>query len=65
MNIDSAVERFREYLQHERGLSPQTVAAYSADLSRFADFVCERLGDEALVREVSPGEVRSFLAAEG
>ena len=33
MNLDAAVERFREHLTHERDLSPRTVEAYVTDLT--------------------------------
>lgn len=64
MTLDDAVERFREHLAHERELSPQTVAAYGADLGRFVAFMCRRRGEGLGVRDVAVSDVRAFLAAE-
>lgn len=36
--LDDALEGYRQYLQVERGLRPQTIEAYSRDLARFAAF---------------------------
>ena len=36
MRLDDAIDRFRTHIEHERGLSPRTVEAYSSDLALFA-----------------------------
>ncbi len=62
------IEGYVDYLRHERGVSPHTVRAYSADLERFLSFLGEFLGKEP--HDLTPGDpdalaVRSFLAHLG
>ena len=52
-------DRFISYLQDVRGLSPQTVRAYRADLASFASWT-EREG--VLPATISHRELRSYLA---
>ena len=42
MQFESARKSFIDHLQIERGLSANSVAAYSRDLSKFADFLASR-----------------------
>ena len=41
MNIDRAIDEYLSYLRIERGSSPLTVEAYSADLADYASFLDE------------------------
>src|SRR5438552_10367176 len=43
----SQIERFLDYLTAERGLSPNTLAAYRRDLRRYRAFLAERGIDDA------------------
>ncbi len=59
---DPLVVEFLDYIRYERGLSPNTVAAYGRDLTAFAAFL--------LTRGVTPGaatsaDVRSWFAGTG
>jgi site-specific recombinase XerD len=54
------VEDYLDRLEAERGLSPNTVAAYRRDLAQFFDF-CDRLGVES-VDEVDRRIIRRFQA---
>ena len=59
MHIDTAIERFRDHLTHERGLSPRTVAAYVADLAQLSAHVHDRRGEKAALEDVDIREIRS------
>jgi site-specific recombinase XerD len=64
VQLDDAIERFREHIAHERGLSPRTVEAYLGDLALFArhlDPDGERSPD---MNSITPLELRAFLAGE-
>jgi len=50
--FDTALADFRDYLRAERGLSPNTLAAYSRDLAEWRAHLAERgVGLETLARE--------------
>jgi integrase/recombinase XerC len=61
MKIDSAIEKFRDHLVHERELSPRTVAAYAADLALLSAHIHERRGEQVTLRDVAIGDIRSWL----
>jgi integrase/recombinase XerC len=56
----SWVDRFYQYLQTERQVSPHTSSAYSLDIAALVAF-CDRSGINSWP-EVKPGDVRSFAA---
>jgi integrase/recombinase XerD len=59
--IETEVFRYLDHLTVERGLSPNTVAAYRRDLGRYVSFLAARgVTDPA---EVDEAIVRSFLAS--
>jgi integrase/recombinase XerC len=64
MHLDEAIERFRTYIEHERGLSPRTVEAYTGDLALFARHLTA--GDAGCpdVAGITVRDVRAFLASE-
>jgi site-specific recombinase XerD len=62
MTIDTAVEKFRQYLEAERGLSPRTVTAYITDLRQFSAFIKTRCG--TAVDAVTLRDIRAFLRGE-
>jgi len=64
MNIDTAIEKFRDHLTHERELSPRTVAAYVADLAQLSDHVHDRRGEKAALDDVDIREIRSYLGEQ-
>jgi site-specific recombinase XerD len=64
MLLDTAIERFRTHLAHERALSARTVEAYASDLALFSAFVAERGHDRAAARDVDAALLRAFLASE-
>jgi integrase/recombinase XerC len=64
MLLDSAIERFRVHLAHERGLSPRTVEAYASDLAAFAAHATERKGEGVHVAAIDVQALRAFLADE-
>jgi len=41
MNIDTAIDRFIDYIASEKGLSLNTVVSYSSDLKRFSRYLCK------------------------
>ncbi len=55
------LERFLEYLEWERNLSPRTLTAYRREVRRFAEFAGEELGRKG-PGEVGAGDVRAYLA---
>lgn len=62
MKIDSAAEKFRQYLVAERALSPRTISAYLTDLHQFAVFIESRCG--ANIDAVTLLDIRAFLRGE-
>lgn len=60
---DPSVTEFLDYLRYERGMSPNTLAAYSRDLSRFSAFLSahELRGAAAAGEE----DLRAYFAEEG
>lgn len=59
-SVARAVQRFLDHLTVERGLSPNTVAAYRRDLARYTDHLARRgVADAARAGE---REVTSFVA---
>lgn len=59
-SVARQVERFLDHLAVERGLSPNTVAAYRRDLRRYAaHLAARRVGDAS---DASERDVTSFLA---
>lgn len=56
------IERFADHLAMERGLSPNTLAAYGRDLSRFAGFLERRAVDSP--NAVKRSDIVDFLMAE-
>lgn len=63
MTLDDAISRHLAFLRAERGVSPNTIAAYSTDYSRFAEFATEEFSVEELSR-VSRELVICFQQAE-
>lgn len=61
MTPDEAIQRYLDYLALERGLSPNTLSAYGADLAALAATLTER--GIADVQAVSPGDLRAHLLA--
>jgi integrase/recombinase XerD len=59
---DSDVEEFLDYLRYERGMSPNTVAAYRRDLSRYAGFLSDR---GRLVAAAEEADLQEYFAAYG
>lgn len=64
-SISSAINRFIDYLTRERNYSPHTVAAYRNDLSMFASFAENRLGNDASVQKLDHLLIRLWLAELG
>lgn len=62
MAPDPHLAEYLDYLQFERGMSANTLAAYRRDLERFALFVEQRGGDLAAVAE---GDVDAYFAGAG
>ena len=59
--IETEVARYLDHLTVERGLSPNTVAAYRRDLGRYVVFLAAR--DVTEPSQVDESTVRSFLAS--
>jgi integrase/recombinase XerC len=62
--LDDAIERFREHIAHERGLSARTVEAYTSDLALFARHLDPEGEHAPKVTSITPLELRAFLAGE-
>jgi integrase/recombinase XerC len=62
--LDDAIERFREHIAHERGLSARTVEAYASDLALFARHLDPDGERSPKVASITPLELRAFLAGE-
>ncbi len=59
--MDRAVDAFLFHLRVQRGLSPNTLLAYSRTLSRFSGFVVRTRGKDAMARDVAREDVEAFL----
>jgi integrase/recombinase XerD len=59
--IQEQVQRFLDHLLVERGLSPNTLAAYRRDLARYVAFLDERAIRDA--RDVADADVSAHVAA--
>jgi integrase/recombinase XerC len=64
MKLDEAIERFREHIEHERGLSARTVEAYTSDLALFARHLDPDAETSPRVTKITVLEIRAFLAGE-
>lgn len=64
MLLDDAIERFREHIAHERGLSARTVEAYTSDLALFVRHLDPDGERPPKVASITPLELRAFLAGE-
>ena len=64
MKIDTAIEKFREHITHERELSPRTVAAYISDLAQLSAHVHDRRGEKAGLDDIDIREIRSYLGEQ-
>ena len=64
MLLDDAIERFREHIAHERGLSARTVEAYASDLALFARHLDPDGERSPRIASITPLELRAFLAGE-
>jgi integrase/recombinase XerD len=59
--LDRWIDRFLAYVTAERGLAPNTIAAYARDLSQLTRYVGERVTDPTLLTTTL---LREFLASE-
>lgn len=57
--VDETIQAFIDHLALERGLSPNTVAAYARDLAQFAE--CARKEGASSPRDITERTVESFL----
>jgi integrase/recombinase XerC len=56
------VEKFIQYLQHEKRFSAHTLSAYTVDLSQFSDYIQEIYSLTSLL-EVGHSHIRSWIVA--
>ena len=56
-----AINRFKKFLQVEKGLSLNSVSSYTYDLKKFTDYLVEKNKD---IMEVTQDDVRQFLKFE-
>src|SRR5437764_3697662 len=59
-DASSQIDRFLDYLAAERGLSPNTLAAYRRDLVRYRRFLSDRGIDDAA--DAAEEDVAGFVA---
>ena len=63
--VKKLLDSWNEYLTVQRNLSPQTVSSYMEDMKSFFDFLFRSFNqqaDEALLRDLTVTDFRSFLA---
>lgn len=59
------LKAYLDYLATEKRVSSHTLRAYGDDLARFFHFLTEHIGgvpDEAMLRALTPADVRAFIA---
>ena len=56
-----AVNKFKKFLQIEKGLSPNSIYSYTYDLKKFTDYLIEKEKD---IMNVTQDDVRQFLKHE-
>ena len=61
MTIDQAVEKFELYLKVERGVSPNTIEAYTTDLAQFTGYLVAQGGEGQKIDDIRLVDVRAFL----
>src|SRR5207253_1314786 len=62
--MDELIERYVNYLQHERNASPHTIRNYRSDLVQFRDFLAQGKPDARVeVASIDAFRVRGFLAS--
>ncbi len=62
--MDELIERYVDYLQHERNASPHTIRNYRSDLVQFRDFLTQGKPDARVeVASIDAFRVRGFLAS--
>ncbi|MCU0821147.1 MAG: site-specific tyrosine recombinase XerD [Spirochaetes bacterium] len=61
MNELKAIQKFKRFLQIEKGLSPNSVYAYTYDLKKFNDFLLSRDRD---MMSATQDDIRNFLKFE-
>jgi integrase/recombinase XerD len=59
--IDAAVQRFLDHVRVERGLAPNTMAAYGTDLARFARELLRRRRKRVRIKDVTEADVLAHL----
>lgn len=59
----SEITQFLRYLDAERNASDLTIKSYREDLLDLADFLCEQLGGDRAPADVTPRDLRGYLAA--
>jgi len=59
---DPAVQEFLDYVRYERGMSANTVVAYTRDLGRYAGFLAERGARPSTAQEA---DLQAYFAAQG
>ncbi len=59
--VKMLVEDYLRVLANERGSSMHTLRAYQRELRGFADFICERVGQQNGVAEIDHTQIRSYL----
>ena len=61
--LDGAIDEYMTHLKVERGLRPNSLAAYAQDLRELAAFLVTRLGDPAPLARVDPPLLLAYLQA--
>jgi len=64
-DLAEALNRWSDWLETERGVSPLTLAAYGRDLAQFLDFLTEHRGavpDLGALAALTPADFRAWLA---
>jgi integrase/recombinase XerC len=62
--LQKSADSFLAYLRHERGLSPETLRAYSVDLAQLHRYVADKTDKQVVtLAEVSEDLLRGFIAS--
>jgi len=64
ITLQKSIDSFLIHIRHERGLSAETLRAYTGDLAQLQRYACEKTGKQALmISDITQDLLRGFIAS--